>query len=678
MEYPPSESPFACDSVGKALKGATYLYAKLIPKRSKAEADLPSDINTIQALSRRIAIGYLHSQSDAAPARANIFSENGKELPTHSSNGYRHVEMIRSDSGFPSTRIGKVTYELSGAEALVSNPERVELSHFFAYSTATTSENEDKKPKSLLPEPHFTISLDGIPENKQEYGVIVFRTTLIIHDSNPRGLLYVTLRGANIRRGQDWSDEMKPCNVHFQFDLRKDAEDFSSYVKAMQERLLDLFIQGPFYDEKMVYTRQFSVMTATHGLESKATVTVVSSLADQRSNQKLRAIITREGNVGSVCLDFKNKALEVARRGLTNSLSFMTIWLSDYDLHGKSVVTQTSWEKLVLRGAKRAGRGFASSSRCLDSRHERTAEDWRKEIDHLIDVMQDKDLKPSNYDRVKIAIIDTGLHPQEKDFCTVEAYNDFVDEGNDMRDDSWHGTCSARIILDMYEEAKLYIARVFKTDQAKGTEGPLLMAKAIEWAIESPRTVDIISISAGFRDYSKELQDAVTKASAAGVLVLAAASNWRNTGPVAYPARYRLNTICVFSTNTGDQGSDFNPEPRDDAPNFAILGEMFRHPDQRRDEHMSGTSMATAMAAGLAARILDFSRQPDNRPHIFRADDVGKLAGMMAIFNFMSKPAGRLKCVAPLKLLPLEYGVDRHMERQRVRHNLSLAMENAD
>lgn len=116
------------------------------------------------------------------------------------------------------------------------------------------------------------------------------------------------------------------------------------------------------------------------------------------------------------------------------------------------------------------------------------------------------------------------------------------------------------------------------------------ICKAIHWAIEPPRSVDIVSISAGFRNYSKELDDAVTKAKAAGVLVIAAASNWQNTNTVAFPARHNLSTMCIYSTNTGNQSSSFNPEPRADTQNFAIIGEGFQHPDQRRNERMSGTS----------------------------------------------------------------------------------------
>uniref|UniRef100_A0A0D2XU49 Peptidase S8/S53 domain-containing protein n=1 Tax=Fusarium oxysporum (strain Fo5176) TaxID=660025 RepID=A0A0D2XU49_FUSOF len=187
------------------------------------------------------------------------------------------------------------------------------------------------------------------------------------------------------------------------------------------------------------------------------------------------------------------------------------------------------------------------------SENERTAGDWLDEVDDLIRAMRGDRKDP--YGRVKIAIIDSGLHDKERDRYQTE-YKDFTGV---PANDSWHGTCCAGIIQGMYEEARLYIARVFERDHADEIEGPLRMARAIHWAIEPPRSVDIISISAGFRNYSKELDDAVTRAKAAGVLVIAAASNWQNTNTVAFPARHNLS-------------------------------EGFQHPDQRRNERMSGTS----------------------------------------------------------------------------------------
>ncbi|KAJ4115343.1 hypothetical protein NW768_011195 [Fusarium equiseti] len=312
----------------------------------------------------------------------------------------------------------------------------------------------------------------------------------------------------------------------------------------------------------------------------------------------------------------------------------------------------------------------------VKSGHKRTADDWLDDIDKLTRVM--KRDRNDRYKKVRIAIIDSGLNDTVKSRYMAQneiVYEDFTPE---TRNDSWHGTCCTKIISDIYEEAVLFIARIFENDHANEKDGPIRMAKAIDWAVSPPNCVDIISISAGFRDYSKELDEAVTRAKAAGILVVAAAANWQNTGTVAFPARHNLSTMCIYSTNMGNQSSSYNPEPRSDTSNFAILGEGFQHPDQRRNEPMNGTSMATAAAVGLAANIIDFSRQEDNKSYISRAQDVGKLPGMLSIFSAISKPAGSLRYVAPLELLPLQHGSDRERDRQRVREILSQAMERAN
>ncbi|QPC77856.1 hypothetical protein HYE68_008608 [Fusarium pseudograminearum] len=299
--------------------------------------------------------------------------------------------------------------------------------------------------------------------------------------------------------------------------------------------------------------------------------------------------------------------------------------------------------------------------------------DWLDDLDKLFRVM--KPDRNDRYEKVKIAVIDSGLNDTVKRRYMTKndiVYKDFCHE---TWNDSWYGTCCAKIIGDMYEEAKFFIARIFQEDHSNDSEGPIRMAKAIDWAISN--SVDIISISAGFRDYSKELDEAVTRAKAAGTLVVAAAANWQNTGTVAFPARHNLTTMCIYSTNVGKQSSSFNPEPRSDMPNFAVLGEGFQHPDQKSDP-MSGTSMSTAAAVGLAANIIDFARQSDNKSYIYRSQDVGKLPGMLSIFDAISKPAGSLRYVEPLNLLPGNKGYSRERGRQRVREIISQAMERAN
>lgn len=205
-----------------------------------------------------------------------------------------------------------------------------------------------------------------------------------------------------------------------------------------------------------------------------------------------------------------------------------------------------------------------------------------------------------------------------------------------------------------------------------------MLPQAIEWAIEPKQDVDIISISAGFMHHSPRLQEAVQKASCANKLIFAAAANWGNSGPVAFPTRHDLYTICIFATNTLSKDSIFNPEHRAESHNFAVLGEDFQHPADP-NKRLSGTSMVTAAAAGLAALIVDFSRHEDNRGVILRVADVGKMLGMIAIFNSMATKTGKFKCVVPTNLLPSDYSSLRPEEkRSYVRDSISRAMDKAN
>lgn len=79
---------------------------------------------------------------------------------------------------------------------------------------------------------------------------------------------------------------------------------------------------------------------------------------------------------------------------------------------------------------------------------------------------------------VKICVIDTGFNPDVKGSNKIKGFKDFVDQDSTkLRDDTWHGTISASIIMSIYEHCELYVARVFKSDDADDKRGPELMAQ---------------------------------------------------------------------------------------------------------------------------------------------------------------------------------------------------------
>jgi len=80
-------------------------------------------------------------------------------------------------------------------------------------------------------------------------------------------------------------------------------------------------------------------------------------------------------------------------------------------------------------------------------------------------------------ERIKVAIFDTGLEPEHHRSGAVH-YKDFVDSNEKCtKRQTSHGTTSLDLILKMYEDADLYIARVFETNDAHGDLEAVQMAK---------------------------------------------------------------------------------------------------------------------------------------------------------------------------------------------------------
>lgn len=168
--------------------------------------------------------------------------------------------------------------------------------------------------------------------------------------------------------------------------------------------------------------------------------------------------------------------------------------------------------------------------------------------------------------------------------------------------------------------------------------------QAIKLAINEWK-VDIIAMSWGFDNRDDLLADALEDAKHAKILIFAAASNFGNSEGIAFPASMTRTVMCIFSTSgNGKESNRFNPSGSPKMQKFAVLGEDvvvgYRETGEKVIE--SGTSIATSIAAGIAGRIIDFSRhQKDD----FRPPDITEsyrtklktLDGMSKIFEYMAK-----------------------------------------
>lgn len=137
--------------------------------------------------------------------------------------------------------------------------------------------------------------------------------------------------------------------------------------------------------------------------------------------------------------------------------------------------------------------------------------------------------------------------------------------------------------------------------------------KAINWARECK--VDIISISWGLRPVSA-IKESLEAAYMEGILIFAAASNHgRNKAEIAFPGRLPF-VFCIGAATKNGQKIETSPS-HPAVLKFSTLGVAVSVPQLSDGEPnqgpfsskpMTGTSFATPIAAGMAARLLQFTR----------------------------------------------------------------------
>jgi hypothetical protein len=87
------------------------------------------------------------------------------------------------------------------------------------------------------------------------------------------------------------------------------------------------------------------------------------------------------------------------------------------------------------------------------------------------------------------------------------------------------------------------------------------------------------------------------------------------------------------------------------------------------EERVTGTFVTTSIDAGLAGRLLDFSRQSGVRKRIRCVDKLAGVDGMSAVFGYMTKGAedNRYHCIVPGRL---SQHLDEEESRAEVRERI--------
>ncbi|OAL38925.1 hypothetical protein AYO20_01676 [Fonsecaea nubica] len=246
---------------------------------------------------------------------------------------------------------------------------------------------------------------------------------------------------------------------------------------------------------------------------------------------------------------------------------------------------------------------------------------------------------PRTLPRVKIAILDTGIdactarskiivsHPSLKargNSC-IKAYRRWTDsdpiEGSvptQMTDPHGHGTHATASLTRVAPFADIYVAQIVKGDAIFEPDADAV-ADAIDFATKK-WDVDIITMSFGFPKPAKNSPSdmkriiaAIERANAKHIIMFAAASNGGRITGQMFPSTLD-EVIAVRSADVHGNPSKFNPQISKLGPysyHFNVIGEYvssawpFRL-DPKGSRRQSGSSVATPIAAGVAAIVLEY------------------------------------------------------------------------
>lgn len=235
---------------------------------------------------------------------------------------------------------------------------------------------------------------------------------------------------------------------------------------------------------------------------------------------------------------------------------------------------------------------------------------------------------------VVIAVLDTGCdldHPDLVENLLPGA--NLIRPGSPPRDGNGHGTHITGTlvaanndigVVGVCPKAKV---RPVKVLDDKGNGNLLNVAEGIRWAVS--QGVDIISMSLGAPMKVQQVRKAIQYAASQGIPTFVAAGNAGKTKEVFYPANYP-ETIAIGAidehfrranfSNTGDN-LDFM------APGVNIFSTV---PDDWYAT-LSGTSMATPFAVGVAALVLSYARTTKKRKEPVTVDDYREIFRKHAI-----------------------------------------------
>jgi subtilisin family serine protease len=236
--------------------------------------------------------------------------------------------------------------------------------------------------------------------------------------------------------------------------------------------------------------------------------------------------------------------------------------------------------------------------------------------------------KKSKGEGVKIAVLDTGVdldHP-DLDKNLLPGKN-FIDSSKEPWDDNSHGTHVAGIIAAENNEIGMIGAAPdskiipVKVLDKHGNGNLVNVSKGIRWAVDEGKA-DIICMSLGSPNPVQEVRKAIQYAESKGVIAFVAAGNAGKTKNIYYPAEYP-ETIAIGSIDENMARSSFSNTGKN--LDFMAPGnKIFSTVPDNWYAVLSGTSMATPFAAGIAALVLSYSRNTKTKISLSCSEDYRK------------------------------------------------------
>jgi subtilisin len=223
---------------------------------------------------------------------------------------------------------------------------------------------------------------------------------------------------------------------------------------------------------------------------------------------------------------------------------------------------------------------------------------------------------------VKVAVLDTGFDLDHPDFKNRTVVSSSFVQGQEVQDGHGHGThcigtsCGPREVdngpgYGVAYEADIYAGKVL-SNEGSGADGGIL--NGINWAITSGCAVVSMSLGAATRPgqaYSRTFERVATRAMQKGTLIIAAAGNESDrrisrVNPVGHPANCP-SIMSISAIDVGRRMAWFSCGTADNVGAVDLTGpglDVYSSwPMPLRYKKISGTSMATPHAAGIAALI---------------------------------------------------------------------------